>query len=459
MSRHRVPTALRCALEAFRRSERANVTIMFALATIPMMGFVGAAVDYSRANSVKAAMQAAADATALMLSREVHDMNNAQIQTKAKAYFDALLNRSEARAVQVSASYSTSDGSRVMVDASSRVNAEFMKLMGFSELNVSVQSQVRWGNSRLRVALALDVTGSMASAGKMAAMKTAAKGFLTQLRSAASKEGDVYVSIVPFAKEVNFGTGFRTNTTDIRWDLFSSSDGDCTGASSSGGNNGKGKGKGKGNSGSSDYDNRSDCERNGGTWTPDNSSWDGCVGDRDKDYDTTNTAPSSSIRATQFPAVEARDCPEPLIQLSSNWQALNRKVDDLQPVGMTNQTIGLQVAFQTLTASPFTVPAKEPNYEYSDVIVLMTDGDNTENRFGDNRQTIDSRTTRTCNNVKAAGIILYTVQVNTSGGRTQEFLRACASSPDKFFLLTSASQLSGTFQQIGTSLSNLRVSK
>ena len=36
----------------------------FALATIPLIGFVGAAVDYSRANSAKAAMQAALDATA-----------------------------------------------------------------------------------------------------------------------------------------------------------------------------------------------------------------------------------------------------------------------------------------------------------------------------------------------------------------------------------------------------------
>jgi hypothetical protein len=35
-----------------------------------MVGFVGAAVDYSRANSVKIAMQAAIDATALMLSRD-----------------------------------------------------------------------------------------------------------------------------------------------------------------------------------------------------------------------------------------------------------------------------------------------------------------------------------------------------------------------------------------------------
>ena len=33
--------------------------ITFALATVPVIGFVGAAVDYSRANSDKTAMQAA----------------------------------------------------------------------------------------------------------------------------------------------------------------------------------------------------------------------------------------------------------------------------------------------------------------------------------------------------------------------------------------------------------------
>ena len=44
-----------------RSANGANVTVTFALATIPMVGFVGAAVDYSHANSVKAAMQAAVD--------------------------------------------------------------------------------------------------------------------------------------------------------------------------------------------------------------------------------------------------------------------------------------------------------------------------------------------------------------------------------------------------------------
>jgi Flp pilus assembly protein TadG len=62
---------LRNTVRKFSAAQGGNITIIFALTTIPVIGFVGAAVDYSRANSAKAAMQAAVDATALMLSKDV----------------------------------------------------------------------------------------------------------------------------------------------------------------------------------------------------------------------------------------------------------------------------------------------------------------------------------------------------------------------------------------------------
>jgi len=74
---------LRALLRELRDANGANVTVTFALATIPMVGFVGAAVDYSHANSLKAAMQAAADSTALMLSKEASKLTNSEMQTKA----------------------------------------------------------------------------------------------------------------------------------------------------------------------------------------------------------------------------------------------------------------------------------------------------------------------------------------------------------------------------------------
>jgi subtilisin family serine protease len=65
----------------------------------------------------------------------------------------------------------------------------------------------------------------------------------------------------------------------------------------------------------------------------------------------------------------------------------------------------------------------------------------------------------TSTNVKAASITLYTVQVNTGNDPLSTLLKNCASSTDKFFLLTSADQMVATFNQIGTALSNLRVAQ
>lgn len=57
---------------------------------------VGFAVDYSRANAVKAAMQSALDATALMISKEAATDTAAQLQTNAQKYFLALFTQTQA---------------------------------------------------------------------------------------------------------------------------------------------------------------------------------------------------------------------------------------------------------------------------------------------------------------------------------------------------------------------------
>ncbi len=67
--------------------------ITFALATIPMIAFVGAAVDYSRGNSAKAAMQSAVDATALILSKEAQKLTTEQLNQKADEIFKAQFHR------------------------------------------------------------------------------------------------------------------------------------------------------------------------------------------------------------------------------------------------------------------------------------------------------------------------------------------------------------------------------
>ena len=433
---------LRQRWQGFRSARGGNVAITFAIAIIPIVGAVGAAVDYSHANSIKAAMQAALDSTALMLAKNAATMTDGQLQSAATTYFKALFTKPEAKSVAVTASLSTANGYSLTLNGSAVMDTNFMGLMGFPQLNINTTSTTAWGNLRLRVALALDVTGSMGDDGKITALKTATKNLLDQLKAAATKNGDVYVSIIPFSKDVNVGPSNYVQSW-IKWDLWDEVNGSCKNSYSWEGLNTKTK-----------------CKAKGRTWVvADHEDWNGCVTDRDQDYDTKNTPPSVSNEDTLFPAEQYSSCPVPLMGLTYDWTSLKSKVDSLAPAGNTNQAIGIQWAFQSLTSAPFTVPSFDPNYKYQQIIILLSDGLNTQNRWSSTQSAIDARETITCSNAKAAGITIYTVQVNTGGDPTQEVLRTCASSSDKFFLLSTSGQIVTTFQTIGSSLSQLRVAK
>ena len=70
---------------------------------------------------------------------------------------------------------------------------------------------------------------------------------------------------------------------------------------------------------------------------------------------------------------------------------MNTLVNTMKADGTTNQTIGLVWAWMSLTGGgPFTVPAKDPNYKYQDIIILMSDGLNTENRWDGNGSSVST---------------------------------------------------------------------
>jgi Flp pilus assembly protein TadG len=60
---------VRTAARRFPGADQGNIAVIFAFAALPIVSFVGAAIDYSRANSARSSMQAALDSTALMLAK------------------------------------------------------------------------------------------------------------------------------------------------------------------------------------------------------------------------------------------------------------------------------------------------------------------------------------------------------------------------------------------------------
>lgn len=441
-------TAIRRKLRYFAKDSRGNVAIIFGIALVPMLGLVGAAIDYSRASMVQAQMQNSIDATALALSKQAASDTNTQLQTNALSIFQVNFNQPSAQNLSVSATYTTSGGSSVAVTASASLPTDFLGIVGISSIPLTATSSAKWGMSRLRVALVLDNTGSMADNNKLTALISATNNLLTQLQNAAVNNGDVYVSIIPFVKDVNLNPA-NYGASWIDWTDWNVANGSCS----------------KGGSGTST---QSGCLSKNGKWTPNNhNTWNGCVVDRGDEtqpdtanYDTNVVAPTTTITATLFSAEQYSSCPQASMGLSYNWSAMTTLVNNMVAAGNTNQAIGLQVGWMSLAGGgPFTAPAMDPNYTYQQVIIILTDGLNTQDRWYTSQSSIDTRQQMTCNNIKAAGITLYTIQVDTSGDPTSTLLQNCASSSDKFFLLTSSTEIVTTFNTIGTNLSNLYLAK
>ena len=194
-------------------------------------------------------------------------------------------------------------------------------------------------------------------------------------------------------------------------------------------------------------------------------------------YDTTNDHVSNTPAGVMAPAHQYVDCPVPMIGMTpvkSQKQTLLDKIDDMIPVGTTNQSIGMFWAWQTLKmAGPYASPSKSSSYTYMDVIILLTDGLNTENRYAsgctywsgfllgcDPSPAVDARQALLCGNMKTAGIKIFAIQVATDGDPVSTVTKNCTSEPTNsnyFSHITQASQMTVKFQNIFKELARLRV--
>lgn len=454
MMRDRIANGLRNSIARFARAERGNVAMMFAVMLPVLLTSVGAAIDYSRAVNARSAMQAAVDATALMISKEATNLTAAQITTKAQAYFNALYNHPEVGSVTFSAAYTANSGTgaSVKVDATGTMQTDFMKLAGYTSLPLNVSSTTKWGNIRYRVALALDNTGSMASANKMTELKSAATKLINDFYAMASTDADVHISIVPFAKDVNVGTGNK-NASWLRWTEFDETAGSCSGW------------------GGWLYPTKTLCQAAGRNWNAiSHNSWNGCVMDRDENYDVTGDPVTDASTGVKAPAEQYSDCPVSMLSMTpvkSQKQTLLDKITAMAPDGGTNQFIGMFWAWMTLLPNgAVAAPAKDANYVYQDVLILLTDGLNTMSRlYGNGYQhspEVDARQKILCTNARNQGIKIFAIQVATDSDPVSTETKNCTSEPNNpnyFSYVTQANQMTVKFDAIFKELAKLRVAK
>lgn len=208
------------------------------------------------------------------------------------------------------------------------------------------------------------------------------------------------------------------------------------------------------------------------TWVANSTStWDGCIWDREwasaagTDYDETNTTPASGY--TLFEAENMQYCAVATVTpLGYNWTNLSSQINAMSPYGATNQAIGFEHGWQTITpGSPYGAPSVPANTAL--YIILLSDGQNTMDRWYGNgsveRSTpdgnIDARLEKTCDNAKATGVIIYTILLDIPAGSESPSapLSYCATDSSKYYVLTSTTAIVTTFNQIAQQITDVRV--
>ncbi|WP_246263389.1 TadE/TadG family type IV pilus assembly protein [Caulobacter soli] len=183
------------------------------------------------------------------------------------------------------------------------------------------------------------------------------------------------------------------------------------------------------------------------------------------------------------------------VRTTTQRDAVKTKLGQMIAVGNTNVAMGLAWGWHTLSNNaPFADgvnPTTADGKKTTKVIVLLTDGDNTNDVYGNpnnsiytgygyiaqgrlktasgtaltasstatnRRDAIDDRETMLCANAKAEGVQIYAIGVGVSS-HSKAILQSCATKLDMYYDVNDADELTSVFNTIAGSIQNLRISK
>lgn len=528
-----------------RRDERGAIAVQFAILALPLSVLVFGLVDVSRTSLQRRQMQDALDAATLMAARSTA-VTDADLDTVGDAAFLAEINGLNLGLTGASSTFKAGTNNRVVATATGTLKPIVANLWTNKDVTITASSEVVRSVNRLEVALVLDNTGSMndslGSGGKkIDALIDASKSLVSTLAAAAQRSSDsdsVKISVVPFSMTVNVGSTYQnaswiagTMPSAYGADMFASSQNRFTLLSNLGlswagciesrpdpyditdtapgsgatlfvpffapdepdantvqsGTNWRGQ-----KTYYPSYNNWiTDDKVNSSDWmTRQKSTAKYASGNKSKvttnaKNGSTSEGPNSGCGLTSLLRLTN-------VRTAAGAKTVTDKLDDMVANGNTNVAMGLMWGWHTVSPNaPFADGKAYGADKVSKIIVLLTDGDNTNDQkanpndsiytgYGyiwqrrlinssgagldvgstgtDRRDAIDSRQTKICANLRNKKVLVYSIGVGVSS-HSKSILQGCATTPDMYYDVTDASQLTTVFNAIAGSIQNLRISK
>lgn len=509
-------------IKRYLRDLSGTIVIAFAVMAPVIIGSAGMALDFAYAYLVQQRLAQAIDAAALAAAASATDQVG--IEQKVRDFFEA--NYPEEKLGATFDPIVEIVGNQVHVTGSAQYSTFFLSVIGITDIDVEAETTVQREVQGLEVVLVLDNTGSMATNNNISKLRDAASGFVEILFNGTSNPNSIKIGLVPYSNSVRVGRyGLGKNpdgTTYADGDVFvtlpsgvnyttnhESSTGwyGCvvehmqTNYNSSATHVSNSYGQLWRTGSGSGCNSANNCRGHG--WAPGSTNndpypydvldnyvgkWDiymygkvisngqECTG---SGYSSSRcSACSSSTNKCTATYCYCRhstpnqSCPYAYVMpLTSDEDALLENIEDMQPEGNTLGNIGMAWGYRVLSPeAPFEESADWENQYWRKAIVMMTDGDNTDDAtysaywFASKNQMnttkFNTRFKQTCEALKEKGVVIYTVTFSTGvNSQSKEDYEECASSPDQYYHAPTSDELIEVFEKISRELSNLHISQ
>lgn len=201
-------------LKRFHSDERGIFAVIFGVMAIVLVALAGAAVDYTSMETARTRAQIALDSAALGLGPKIYDddVTEDDLIAEAQAVVRERLANVPQVTVNVTAADINSEAGTLRLTGDVTVPMAFVQLVGIQTLTAGIVSEATKGSINLEVALALDITLSMAGADKIDVLETAASGLIDTIVKDEDHQEPTYsrMAIVPYSMGVNVSSYANT---------------------------------------------------------------------------------------------------------------------------------------------------------------------------------------------------------------------------------------------------------
>lgn len=408
-------------LRRFARDQGGAAIVLIAAALAVLVGAAGLAYDSGRGYMVNARLAQAVDAAALAGGRSLTAGGGGDYAAQVTKYFEANFPQGYMGATVSTPNVKlNANGDQVTVSASATIDTTLMRaLVNDGTITVSAQATVNRTVKGLEVALVLDNSGSMGG-DKMGNLKDSAKLLLDIMYGPHNTVDDLTVAVVPFSGRSNLVGHTGVHPID----------------------------------------------------PPDSSLI--CLDPRPDPYDTDDASPLempfdhySGFYAPPHNKYDNKVCPAaPILQLEQSKSTVTASINGMEAKGCTRFDIGALWGWRAISPrwQGFWGAAGMP-LDYGDplmekAIIIMTDGANTPDCLDDplTRSQTETMFSNICSDMKANGIVIYTITFQLSHSGTKTLFRGCASGTARYFDSPNSDELEHAFTVIANDLSTLRLS-